>query len=91
MYKIALLSASLFAVTAVSAVIAEETGSDNPVTNQEPTVWMFNEVDANHDMKITPEELEAKGGVLAKFKQADTDNNGTLDEQEFVAIGEAQR
>lgn len=52
---------------------------------QAPT-WQFGELDANRDNKITKQELTEKGVTLADFEQADSDQDGALDQEEFAAI-----
>ena len=76
----------LIALT-TTPVFADETQEAKDPAAQQEMKWAFADVDSNHDMKITEDEIKAKGQNLAKFKKADINSDGSLDENEFVDFG----
>lgn len=69
-------------IFADEAIHTQDTATTSAITST------FSEIDTNHDMKINLEELKIKDGNIAKFKKADADNDGSLNEAEFVSYNE---
>jgi hypothetical protein len=46
----------------------------------------FQDLDTNHDGKITLDEAKKAPEVKSRFTQADVNQNGTLDAAEFAAL-----
>ena len=76
----------VIALTAAAPVIAGEAQKGMEASAQKGMVWAFGDLDSNQDKRITKEELDAKGGNVAKFEKADINSDGSLDEEEFVAF-----
>jgi len=72
-------------------IIAEETNNASEQAIEKAMASVFSKIDTNHDMKINIEELGVKGVKLAKFKKADIDNDGSLNEEEFVAYSKEDK
>ncbi len=81
-----LIAAGCLIALTSAPVFAEEAHKALDATAQKDMVQEFSDVDANKDMKISKEELSAKGRNVAKFKKADINNDGSLNEEEFVAF-----
>ncbi len=79
---IALTSAPVFA--AEEQITKEESAQQN-------TRLVFGDVDSNHDLKVTEDELKATGKSIAKFKKADLNKNGSLNKEEFVAYAAEEK
>ena len=86
-----MMAAGCFIALVATPVFAEEADKAQDTSSQQRMMWVFGDVDANKDMKINKEELGAKGGDIAKFKKADINSDGSLDENEFVAYGEEEQ
>ncbi len=81
-------AACALALSAVPAFAGEmDKGHKDPgMRSMQGPKWQFGELDANRDNKITKQELTEKGVTLADFEQADSDQDGALDQEEFAAI-----
>ena len=80
-----LIATSIFLALTTTLVFSEEAEITKPELSQQNTTWVFGDVDKDHDMKVTVEELAAKGSTIEKFKKADLNNDGTLNKNEFTA------
>ena len=57
-------------------------GADKPMSKQE-MMAAFTKADANKDGKLDIVEAENVPGLVARFKQVDTDGDGTVSKAEF--------
>ncbi len=83
-----LIAAGCLIALTSAPVFAEEAHKALDASAQKDMVLEFSDVDANKDMKISEEELSAKGRNIAKFKKADINSDGSLNEDEFVAFSQ---
>ena len=86
----------LVAAGCLMAFIATPTFADEAIHTQDAATTntitsTFSEIDSNHDMKINPEELNIKDGNIAKFKKADANSDGSLNEAEFVSYNKEEK
>lgn len=93
---------ALFALLPFSAAGAQSPQPPKPITRAEYMKMVdahFNQIDMNHDGKVTKDELAAElqrelqianariaQQLEAKFRQLDTNHDGQLSLQEFMAI-----
>jgi Ca2+-binding EF-hand superfamily protein len=87
MIKALIASCGLIAFV-VAPAYAGETQKEDVTAGQKEVVLGFSDMDENKDRKISKEELIAKKGSIASFNKVDINNDGLLDEKEFVAYGE---
>jgi len=80
----------LIALTSAPVFAAEDQISKDE-SAQQSTGWVFGDVDTNHDLKVTEDELKANGKSIAKFKKADLNKDGVLNKEEFVAYAAEEK
>lgn len=85
-----IMTSCLMAIVTTS-IFAEETLNPTDQAVQKAMASMFRDIDTNNDMKINQEELSVKGVKLTKFKKADIDSDGSLNEDEFVAYSKEDK
>ena len=51
---------------------------------------IFEQLDVNHDGKLTPQEAQAHPTVAANFAKADTNGDGVITKEEFLAAFKPQ-
>lgn len=88
---IRLTATSILLAVATTVAFAAEPQSPNEASAQKSKVLVFGDIDSNHDMKITADEFKVKEKVAAKFKKADTNKDGTLDKDEFIAYANEEQ
>ena len=86
-----LIATSCLMAIATTSIFAEDTINTADQATQKAIASMFRDIDTNHDMKINQEELSSKGIKLSKFKKADIDSDGSLNEEEFVAYSKEEK
>jgi hypothetical protein len=63
--------------------------SPAPATVSPALSEIFDQLDTNHDGKLSPEEAQAAPTVAANFAAADRDHDGTVSKEEFLTAFKA--
>jgi len=79
------LTAAVFATLFATMAVAQES-TENPASEADRYTAMFNEADTDKDSHLNGEEAQAIGLSGASFSSLDSDSDGKLALEEFLAL-----
>jgi len=85
-FLVATFCAALFTSVVYAQQNATQPTGETTTNDVDRYTAMFNEADANGDSRLNPQEAEAIGLVGDSFVQLDTDGDGALSLDEFLAL-----